>query len=350
MTKPVPPLKPTSLGHLLNRDMPEREYLIEPLLRQGESAMVWAAPGVGKTMFTLSLALAVAGGGTFLGWKSPKPWRVLFIDGEMPMQDLQERLRMLSSTIEGIDMDAACDNLVILARHDQDPDTPFPDLNDEKLTNELLGKIRHDKFDLVILDNLSTLAFLDDENSSSAVTPVVKFLQKIKQSNIGCIVVHHSGKSGKDYRGSSNLATTFEVILGLTAINNILDTHQGAAFRTEFTKVRNFRDETMQSREIRLSTIGGKSEWLAVADEDETLKAIVAVIRSGECSKQADIAKHLPRMFWPNEDTPPSVGWISNRVREIKAKEMMHSSVIKEAMSGSSEYDPENEDDLNPDF
>ena len=310
--------------------------------------MIWAAPAVGKTMFSLSLALAVAGGGSFIGWEAPKPRKVLFIDGEMPIQDLQERLEALSSSIEGIDMDAARSRLTILARHDQSPDADFPDLGNDEIAKDTLNLIRKEQYDLVILDNLSTLAYLDDENSSTAVTPVIRFLQSIKQANVGCIVVHHSSKNGTNYRGSSNLATTFEVILGLTSINNILSDHQGAAFKTEFTKVRNFRNETMQSREIRLCTTDGKSEWLALADEDETLKAIVAVIKSGKCRKQADIAIHLPSRFWPNKDSKPSKGWLSGKVREIQAKEMMHSSTIAEAMSGSTEYEPEAMD--NDDF
>lgn len=310
--------------------------------------MIWAAPAVGKTMFSLSFALAVAGGGSFIDWKAPKPRKVLFIDGEMPIQDLQERLDILSSTIEGIDIDAARSGLTILARQDQSPDAPFPDIGKDEVAEETLNIIREGKYDLVILDNLSTLAYLDDENSSSAVTPIIRFLQSIKQANVGCMVVHHSSKNGNNYRGSSNLATTFELILGLTKINNLLDDHDGAAFKTEFTKLRNIKDETMRPREIRLSTANGKPEWLAVADEDETLKAIIDVIKSGKCRKQADIATLLPSKFWPNSNTEPSKGWISNKVNEIKAKEMMHGSVIAEAMSGTSEYEPEAMD--NDDF
>ena len=36
---------------------------MDPWLKQGESAMVYAAPGVGKSMLALTLALGVAGGG-----------------------------------------------------------------------------------------------------------------------------------------------------------------------------------------------------------------------------------------------------------------------------------------------
>ena len=66
--------------------------------------MVYAATGVGKSMFALSAALAIAGGGEFLGWKPDERangagWRVLYIDGEMHVADIQERARMLMHAV-----------------------------------------------------------------------------------------------------------------------------------------------------------------------------------------------------------------------------------------------------------
>ena len=69
--------------------------------------MVYAATGVGKSMFALSAALAIAGGGEFLGWKSDerangRQWRVLYIDGEMHVGDIQERVRMLMHAVPSV--------------------------------------------------------------------------------------------------------------------------------------------------------------------------------------------------------------------------------------------------------
>lgn len=75
------PLKTLTLGDLLKEPFPKREFLITPWLRSGESALVYAAPGVGKSLFALSLALSVAGGGDFLDWNAPEKKRVLYVDG-----------------------------------------------------------------------------------------------------------------------------------------------------------------------------------------------------------------------------------------------------------------------------
>ena len=54
--------------------------------------MLYAPRGVGKTNLALSMAYAVASGGPVLKWTAPTAKRVLYIDGEMPIDTLQERL------------------------------------------------------------------------------------------------------------------------------------------------------------------------------------------------------------------------------------------------------------------
>lgn len=69
--------------------------------------------------------------------------------------------------------------------------------------------------ELVLLDNFSTLCEVMDENDAAAMTPTLGFLLRFKQARIACVLVHHSNKGGETFRGSSKLATTFEVIIGL---------------------------------------------------------------------------------------------------------------------------------------
>lgn len=345
MTAAAPKLETLPLGCLLDAPMIPREPLLTPWLREQESALIWAAPGVGKTMLTLSIALAVAGGGAFLGWSAPRPRRVLLIDGEMPKDDLQGRLRSLAGAVEGLNLEAARANLSLLARHAQHPDAPFPDFGDPQQHDGIMAMIRAEKPDLLILDNLSTLATLGDENAASHTQVVVKLLARLKQAGIAVVVVHHSGKNGTHYRGSSMLATTFEVILGLTRdkANDVLDETGCARFDLRWDKYRNRRDPSVVDRSVRLEECPKGLSWIGLAQVDEVLHALVGLVRLGQFRTQREVGQALPPRLWPN-DTAPSAGWLSRQFKLAKAKGLITDAEVKayfEAADDAPATDPD---------
>jgi len=327
-----PPLRARSLGNLLDADMPRREFLLDPWLREQESAMVWAAPGVGKTLFTLTLALAMAGGGEVVGWKADRPRRVLIVDGEMPEDDLKDRLRGLLGAVAGLDLDAARANLHILARHGQHADAEFLDLGDEEKQKEVLRQIRSYRPDVVILDNLSTLATIDDENGAAETQKLVKLLAKLKQAKIAVIAVHHSNKAGTDFRGSSMLATTFEVIIGLTREKGaaMLDPTGSARFKLTWTKFRGRRGPAVTDRDMRLEDTGGGLRWTASTPEAAVLEAIAALVRTGEYANQMQVRDALPQHLWPTKGNPPAKSWMSKQFKLAAATGILPE---KEAMA-----------------
>lgn len=293
-TKPrTLPLKAVSLGELLAHPFRRREHLLTPWLRQGESAMVWAATGLGKTMLTLSMALAIAGGGEFLGWNNATPRRVLVMDGEMHAEDLKDRLMMLMPTVNGLDREAAAGNLHLIARQFQGPDVSFPDIAKPEGQTEVLRQIRSHEAELVILDNFATLAEVQDENEASAMTPVLTFLLRLKQAGVACILVHHSGKTGADFRGSSKLSTTFEVILGLKAHEDAV-VGSGATFTTAWTKFRGAPHPAVRDALVTLATgPDGASAWTSTPAESDAMRKLLEAVRSGRFTAQKDLAAHL---------------------------------------------------------
>jgi len=352
---PSPSLRSVDLGALLDAQLPARDWLLTPWLREQESALIWAASGVGKTMLTLSLALAIAGGGSVLGWRAPRPARVLIVDGEMPLDDLKDRLTSLTATVEDLDLDAARKNLTILARHHQAPETPFPDFGAEDQQAAVLATIRGYRPDVVILDNLSTLATLDDENGAAETQRVVRLLTRLKQAKIATLVVHHSGKTGKTFRGSSMLATTFEVIIGLTreAGAEALDASGSAHFKIEWTKFRGRRDPTVGDRTAILKETDGVLRWSCSTPEDEVLHALATLARSGRYTTQAAVGQALPEHLWPTPGTPPSTGWISGKFRLAGARGIMPKRELdglleaaRAAQQGLGDLDPDLHDDI----
>lgn len=315
-------LRSVHLGALLDLQMPPRGYLLKPWLREQESALIWAAAGVGKTMLTLSLALAMAGGGRVLDWEAEAPRRVLVIDGEMPLDDLQGRLGTLIQTVDGLDIDAARRNLEIIARNHQHPDTPFPDFGDPDQHDAILQLVQRSRPDVVILDNLSTLATLDDENGAAETQRIVRLLARLKQAKVAVIVVHHSGKSGQQFRGSSMLATTFEAILGLTRERgrDLLDGSGKARFNLQWDKFRGRRDASVGDRFISLEEAPEGLTWRASLPRDEVLQALAELVRSGRYGTQEEVGRALPKELWPTPGSPPSAGWISKQFGLAAAK------------------------------
>ncbi len=315
-------LRSITFGQLADQLAQAREYLLDPWLREQDSALVWAAAGVGKTMFTLSLALAVAGGGEVFGWKAERPRKVLLIDGEMPEDDLRDRLIYLAGAVRGIDMEAARTNLRILARNSQDPDAPFPDFGDAEQHRTILDRIQKYAPDLVILDNLSTLAAVDDENSASATRVVVKFLAMLKQARIATIVVHHAAKAGNNYRGSTMIETTFEVILGLLKNKgaDVVDTSGSTKFGMVWTKYRRRRGPTIRNTSARLEDGPEGPAWIVEPTDDDILDALAALVRTGTYRSQRDLLGGLPAHLWPTPGKRPSGGWLNGKLAMAAAK------------------------------
>jgi hypothetical protein len=84
------------INTFLSRQFPPREKMLAPWLSTSGLAMVYAPRGTGKTLLVHGVGLAVAGAGNFLNWSADKPYRVLLLDGEMPREDLQTRIKNAS--------------------------------------------------------------------------------------------------------------------------------------------------------------------------------------------------------------------------------------------------------------
>jgi AAA domain len=95
------PLQAVGINDFLNLDIPAREMLLAPILPERSLAMLYAPRGLGKSWLALSIGLAVASGSSLLRWSAPRPRRVLYVDGEMPLISLQERLKAISSGFGG---------------------------------------------------------------------------------------------------------------------------------------------------------------------------------------------------------------------------------------------------------
>ena len=85
-------LRPLTAAEFLARELPPRKNILGAWLPEKGIVMVYSPRGVGKTLFGMTCAYAIAAGAGFLGFDVPEARKVLYLDAEMPAAAMQERL------------------------------------------------------------------------------------------------------------------------------------------------------------------------------------------------------------------------------------------------------------------
>jgi len=246
--------EPIGLTDFLALRIPPRELLLAPWLPAKGLAMLAAPRGIGKTFVALNVAYAVASGGSFLRWQAPCARRVLYIDGEMPAVALQERVRAIAEKAQAApDADA----LAIMAA-DMGEDG-VPDLSTPEAQAALMPMLA--PYDLVVMDNLSTLCRSGRENEAESWTTVQGFALTLRRAGKSVLFVHHTGKNGAQ-RGTSRREDVLDSVLLLKRPDDY-DAKQGARFIVTFDKARGFTGEAAESFEAALDPYSG--EWTVKA-------------------------------------------------------------------------------------
>lgn len=245
--------------------------------------MLYAPPGLGKSFLSMTLALAVAGTGKIKGldWEVTEAKKVLYLDGEMPIADVKERLELIinGEWIEGLNKELALDNLIILSALDQMVGTFAIDLT-SKDSHDVIRKFitKHD-IGLVIVDNMSTLTSgMTDENASSQFTKVNEFISLVKRDGRSIVVIHHANKEGFSYRGSSKQGVIFDSIIQMGALENSYADDGATHFRLSFEKNRAKRGVGQSSRIVTMTSFG----YAILDDGDMNLRKVLEVIKKGE--------------------------------------------------------------------
>ena len=223
------PFRAVGIKDFLALDIPPRAMLLAPILPERSLAMLYAPRGLGKSWLALSIGLAVASGAPLLRWSASRPRRVLYVDGEMPLVSLQERLKAISVPFgTGIPNDG----FRILAADQIDGGINLSTEEGQRSLEPLLGNV-----DLLILDNLSTLCTATSESASDAWVPMQNWLLKLRRQGIAVLLVHHAGTNGRQ-RGTSRREDALDTVIALRRPEDY-SPEQGARFEIHFEKLRN---------------------------------------------------------------------------------------------------------------
>lgn len=276
-----PPLRPISAAEFLRMDLPPRELMLAPWLPCQGTAMIYAMRGIGKTFFGLEIAYAVATGQRFLSWEAPKARRVLYLDGEMPAADLQERLSRIASVRGNV----APDHLTLLTPDMQH--AGMPDLSRREDQAWLQPAVEN--ADLIIVDNISTLCRSGgSENDAESWDVTQEWALRQKASGKTILFIHHAGKSGNQ-RGTSKREDILDTVIALRRPDDY-HAKQGARFEVHFEKARGFSGDDAAPFEVRLNTDQGYL-WTWQARLEGLDEQVLSLQQKG--FKQGEIAERL---------------------------------------------------------
>jgi len=276
------PIVALCVHEMARKQFKAREIILDPILRAQDLMMIFAARGIGKTHFAISIAYAIATAGTFAKWRAPVARRVLYLDGELPGSVMQERLAMHCPDAE------PAPGLLRVFTPDLLPDgVPLPDLSTIE-GQDVIDEMIEDA-EVVVVDNLSAWARTGRENEAESWLPVADWMLRLRRRGVAVVLIHHAGKGGQQ-RGTSKREDLLDAVISLSRPKDY-EPSQGAVFVAEFTKARHLSGDAAESIELELAGDDQRAVWKWRTVESSTYDRVVALTREG--LKPAEICTEL---------------------------------------------------------
>jgi Bifunctional DNA primase/polymerase, N-terminal/AAA domain len=195
-TEPITSFVVNSGDEFLKREIPPRRAFLElastgePVIFEQSINQTFAWRGSGKTCFGLGLVRALATGGELLCFKAPQPVRVLYVEGELPNSQIQERWRNIVGNTNGY---------AFLCTIDDQPNgygslaSPTGRARIEATLADL--KSKGTPVQVLFLDSVSTL-FNIAANEEETWTEIQDWFINLRSRGITICFAHHAGKTG----------------------------------------------------------------------------------------------------------------------------------------------------------
>lgn len=271
------------IAELLAMELPAREPMLAPWLTEQSLSMLYAWRGLGKSWLALSIGYAVATGGEVLGWKAPTKRRVLYIDGELPARTLQSRLALIVNSFP----DEPLQGGFRILTPDLQPNGVMPNLSDQ-VGQEVIDVFANEA-DLIIVDNLSTLARSGKENEGESWLPIQGWALRHRAQGRAVLFIHHSGKGGQQ-RGASRREDVLDTVISLKRPAEY-QASEGARFEAHFEKARNLTGDDAAPLEVALHSEEGRIRWKWKSAESAVIDRIADMVTEG--ASRADIQDEL---------------------------------------------------------
>jgi hypothetical protein len=295
----TPKLRVLDVEQMLATEPPPVPWVVEPLLAEGCVTMLAGREGQGKSMLALALASAVGHGATVAGLECG-PGRTLIVDAENGEREAHRRIRGLG---------VKPDTLVYVEA------VGFNLAHDVELLYDLVDD--HDPA-VVVLDSLRSLAPGLDENDSRPVEAALRPVSRLAQDKgIPVLLLHHAGKQGVEYRGSTAIGAAVE--LGFTLSRHEDDPDKRTRRRLACWKSRPAPEPeprwiSLESRD-GMVLLGEVEPYEADRRRDELRDQILALL-TRSAQPQAGIARAIGRK--------PSDGTVRRVLKDLEDDGLAH--------------------------
>lgn len=177
-----------------------RRYLLEGLIPESYPTMIHGDGGVAKSMLALSLGLAVARGGTWLGRDAGEGVPVLYLDFEL---DAGEQRRRVNRLARGEYLDRVPDNLLYMCALGHPAREAFV---------AALEECREHGVKLLVVDSLGVALGGDAEAARDVIAFHQKVIEPFRASGIAVFIIDHQSKlqSGQKYGDKSAFGSVYK--------------------------------------------------------------------------------------------------------------------------------------------
>ena len=195
----------------LMRELPKPDFILGKWLTTTSRTMLYASTGIGKTMFSIAMAMAMASGRPFLHWQVARPSRVLLIDGEMARRVMKDRI-----AAEANRLGVVPDTMYVLSHEDVMKFKPLNVKEGRMFINDEIKRIGG--VDFIIFDNIMSLISGDmkEEDSWRKTLPWIRWLTR---KSIGQMWLHHTGHDASHSYGTKTREWQLDNLIRLETVD-----------------------------------------------------------------------------------------------------------------------------------
>ena len=288
--------------------LPDPEWLIEGILPKSGMSVLYGSPGLGKTFLGLDWALRIGGGLDWFG-RGGKQGVVLYVYAE----GVYEFKNRCAAWVEA--------NGGLLGPADVRFFPRAVPLLDDDWVTALTDLCRELEPSLVVFDTLARATAGGDENSAKDMGRAVAACDAIRDATGAAVMlVHHTGKDGLNYRGSSAIEGAADTML------HLVRTDTGAL---ELRCAKQKEAEPFETVTMQLESVGPS----AVLVEGASTAAFVATALAGQV---LSVLQRQPGVWMSPSQVKDEPGMPGLRTVQRRLTELVDIGTVERGQNGKS--------------